>query len=339
MRTESSLFFAFCVTFCLMFYANIASANDTITEITPQGLKFRTENNISIEREDLYISLNKIEVSYEFRNNSDRDITAEIAFPIPPYWGLAVANIAFGHYPLSFDDFEVEANGKRVDRKKEVHAYTKGEAPRDITDILRNMNISIEDFAGFGSSSFPVGRNAIKDLSMKNKSELLKLGAIDSDDVPCWVVDMKFHWTQTFPANSVVRIRHRYTPYFGGDGDYFQRWQGNAEGEINPEMVKESCLDGKTKLSLEKKALTKVNETGKMGHLNYLWVSYILTTGNNWKGPIKEFNLTLEKPEGSILSLCFDDKIVKTSSTRFETHIDNFVPKRDLKVYFITLVF
>jgi hypothetical protein len=330
------------MSFCILFNAVFAFANDTITEITPQGLHFMTTDNISIERENLYISLNKIEVSYIFRNNSANDITAEVAFPVAPYYGGDVANVPFSHYPLGFGDFEVEVNGKLISCKKEVRAYTKGKNVVDITDFLRDMNISIEDFAGTtsggGFGGGPIGHNAIEKLPKEDREKLLKLGAIDSENIPYWIVDIKYYWKQKFPANSTVSIKHRYTPYYGSRFDVFQpspRWP-YKEGEMSTGIVKESCLAQNIKESLEKKMITKVNETGKMTYLGYSWVSYILTTANNWQGPIKEFHLIIEKPEGSILSLCFDNKIVKSGPTRFEAQINNFIPKRDLKIYFIS---
>ncbi|MBI4825929.1 MAG: DUF4424 family protein [Nitrospirae bacterium] len=38
----------------------------------------------------------------------------------------------------------------------------------------------------------------------------------------------------------------------------------------------------------------------------------------------------------AIMSLCFDNELTKASPTRFESHIKNFVPEKDLKIYFIS---
>jgi hypothetical protein len=64
------------------------------------GIVVRDENNIQIEREDLYISSNKIEVSYIFKNLSQEDITTEVAFPIPPYGYQPEGHIP---YPIHAD--------------------------------------------------------------------------------------------------------------------------------------------------------------------------------------------------------------------------------------------
>lgn len=318
-----------------------SSANDTVAEITPKGLQFKIEENISIEREDLYISLKKIEVSYIFKNHSNKDITIEVAFPIPPYWGAEVANISFSHYPLNFSDFIVEVDGKKIDYKKEVRAFVNGKNNIDVTDILQGLNISIEDFGGFGSAK-PFERNDILKLSRKDIDRLAKLhiiGNLSGDKikpnwVPWWTVVMKYHWTQTFPANSTINIKHSYTPYHGSFYVPSIDDIKLLDSYLPADFVKDSCLDQSTRKSVEKKILRIVN---KQDHLiNFYFISYILTTANNWKKPIKDFHLILEKPENAIMSLCFDYKLTKTSPTRFESHIENFIPKKDLKIYFIS---
>lgn len=52
-----------------------AYANDTLYAITPDGLQFKKSTEISMESEDLYISLKQARVRYEFKNNSKKDIT------------------------------------------------------------------------------------------------------------------------------------------------------------------------------------------------------------------------------------------------------------------------
>ncbi len=49
-----------------------------------------------MERERLTISLTRVTVEFEFLNNTDRDITVEVAFPVPPY------NSDFPTAPLGF---------------------------------------------------------------------------------------------------------------------------------------------------------------------------------------------------------------------------------------------
>ena len=309
---------------------NLSIANDTIVEIAPQGLQFKTEDNISIEKESLFISLKKIEVSYIFKNHSSKDITAEVAFPVPPYQihGFIMGN--HSHKPINFSDFKVEVNNTQTSYKKEIRALVNG---RDYGALLQNLNISIEDFGKYDFAN-PQKESDISRITKEDRRKLLELGILNGGE-PHWTVEMKYHWTQTFPANSSVSIKHSYTPYFGGIYQVFQGWENELLGEISGGIAEESCLDQKTKKAIEKKMIARVKGSNKAFNLYCDWVSYILTTANNWKKPINDFHLIIEKPENAITSLCFDHKLIKTSPTRFEAYVKNFIPGKDLKVYFI----
>lgn len=311
---------------------NFASANDTIVEITPQGLTFKREERISIEEENLHISLRKIVVSYIFRNNSGDDIVAEVAFPVPPYHINDLGTGNYSHSPLNFNDFSVEVNKTPIAHKKDIRALVDG---NEYTSVLQEMGISIEDFGKYAIDD-PKKANDLSKVSAKDRKTLVELGLLTlPEEMPNWTVEMKYHWEQTFPANSILAVKHSYTPYFGGEYQMFHAADGEVFGEINREIAKESCLDPKTKANLERKMSAKATETQKEVPLHFSWVAYILTTANNWRKPIKNFNLQIERPGNSVVSLCFDNTLVKTSPTRFESHIQNFIPEKDLKVYFI----
>lgn len=166
------------VLLCVASFINSSFANDTVVEITPKGLQLKIEENISIEREDLYISLEKIEAFYIFKNHSDKDVTVEVAFPVPPYRALSVKNQNYSHYPVDFSDFIVEVDGKKTDYKKDVKALVDG---KDYTDILNNLNVSIENFGEFDFSK-PHGENEISKLNNENKKRLNKLKILNIEN-------------------------------------------------------------------------------------------------------------------------------------------------------------
>ena len=58
------------------------------------------------------------------------------------------------------------------------------------------------------------------------------------------------------------------------------------------------------------------------------WISYILTTGGNWAGPISEFRLVVDKGDPSnLVSFCADG-VKKISPTEFEVRKKNFKPSK-----------
>ncbi len=57
--------------------------------------------------------------------------------------------------------------------------------------------------------------------------------------------------------------------------------------------------------------------------------------GRNWKGPIKEFHLTVRKEhDDERMRSCFSPEIAK-SGDEYEVRIRDFVPRREFKVYFL----
>lgn len=68
-------------------------------------------------------------------------------------------------------------------------------------------------------------------------------------------------------------------------------------------------------------------------------VEYVLGTGRNWKGPIADFTLRIEKdsPE-QFVSLCFPGRAKRVSPTVLEFSHTDFVPQDKLVVYFYTVI-
>jgi hypothetical protein len=62
-----------------------AFADDSAASIAAGGLVARRETRIVMAKEVLEISPTKVIVEYDFRNDTDEDVTTEVAFPIPPY--------------------------------------------------------------------------------------------------------------------------------------------------------------------------------------------------------------------------------------------------------------
>jgi hypothetical protein len=291
-------------------YARLASANDSAAEISASGIQFKEEKNISIEKEELYISWQNIEVSYVFRNHSDKDITVDIAFPVPEYTSDDAQR------GMPFDNFVVEVNGQKLKYNTEIRALID---KKDYSNVLKQMGISIRDFGGY---SHPLYKNFYELLSEKNKITLLQLGLVNSDGLPMWNVSIKYHWTQTFPADKTTAIRHTYMPWWG-----YTMVDHSCIDDKSSYLYKDACISDETKKWM-KQTLTNTRP------ISVTIVGYILNTAKNWRTPIKDFHLKIEKNAKAKLGLCFDHKLTKISETIYETHIKNFIPKRNLKVYY-----
>ena len=60
-----------------------ALANDSAAELAIGGLVLTRSADVVMEREDLFISRDKVRVDYVFRNTGERDVETQVAFPLP----------------------------------------------------------------------------------------------------------------------------------------------------------------------------------------------------------------------------------------------------------------
>jgi hypothetical protein len=61
-----------------------AFANAVITEFPGTGLVFSEAADIAIAREDLFLSLDKVTVHYDYKSDATETQTVTIGFPMPP---------------------------------------------------------------------------------------------------------------------------------------------------------------------------------------------------------------------------------------------------------------
>src|SRR3954453_5825560 len=64
-----------------------ALANDSVAELGTGGLILSRSDAVSMRSEDLFISPQKVTVDYVFHNNTDKNVDAIVAFPMPDIEG------------------------------------------------------------------------------------------------------------------------------------------------------------------------------------------------------------------------------------------------------------
>lgn len=297
-----------------MLLDGVALANDGSATFAAGGLVPRKEKRVAMERERLFVSWREIRVEYVFRNTSSEDVVTEVMFPVPRF-----------HTPgdldrVPFQDFSVVVDGTPVRFARQVRAFA-GE--RDITADLRAAGANPESIC----NSWDGHCDPLKGAS---KRELLDEYDPDLGEVRRgggWDVEIVYHWTQRFPANGVVRISHRYTPVIGGS-------------TVSPSIAKipkefpDGCFDRRT---LERIQRARLKRCPAQNCANgYGLIEYILTTANTWKGPIGDFELIVERSSPSAtVSFCWDGAVEKLDANTFRAHATDFVPRKDLKIYFM----
>ena len=144
------------------------AANDTLATLGAGGLVPLKSSDIAIESENLEISVHQIKVRYLFRTNTDHDIDAIVAFPLPELDGGLVYNepVVFpSKDPVNFVDFKVEANDALVTAKVEIRAFAND---LDITAYLASL--------GLPASVLEPLNSALMKLSSEQRSQLEKKG-------------------------------------------------------------------------------------------------------------------------------------------------------------------
>lgn len=302
-------------------------ANDTLVTLGAGGLVPLKSSTLQMESEKLHITLHRVTVDYVFRNTSNQDVDAVVAFPMPELDGatIEVSPIELpSKDPTNFMSFKLTVDGKPVTPKIEIRAFKKD---KEITERLRSLGLPI-------SVLDPRMKAAIQKLPKPELSQLVKdewivddgtettAGKTDRWIWPWWQTRIQFYWTQHFPANSTVRVSHTYAPVVGGsyiddDGSHIsERYCGTAD---TTKHIKEL-----------KAKLTKQRENALI-----IWwrsLQYILTTANNWNGPIQHFHLEIDSDSSDDILLTCTPSIKQTSPTRYELDASDFRPERDLAI-------
>jgi hypothetical protein len=306
-------------------YSVAALANDSAVETAVGGLKLRKENSVLMEKERLFISETLVRVEYEFRNTTKDPIVSEVAFPIPTF---EYSYIDAGGR-RDFADFKAWIDGKPIKIEKEVRAFVN---ENEVTEDLQRADIKIETFGDFD----PHYDNQIMSLKGEIRDRLVKIRALEAPDGahkygvfwPLWTTKIQYHWRQIFPPGAVVRIKHEYRPVIGFRPVQLQKYK---------DEFKDSCIDNKTFEEVTQRVDNKMQQN-PLGY-NYFaahWVSYILTTANTWQTPIKDFDMTVQAKNGKLITFCWDGPVEKMENERYRVHKTDFVPAKDLKVYFLS---
>ncbi len=199
--------------------------------------------------------------------------------------------------------------------EKEVRAFAQN---REVTEALRKAKLPIETFGDFEPTE---QQSPIAKLKPEVRETLVKAGALKVDGGeywPVWDVHIKYHWRQEFPTGTIVRIKHEYKPVTGFGGAAIKEFK---------EQYKDACIDPAT--------FSEVKRQDADNYFNTTWVSYILTTANTWQTPIDDFELVVEGRQGDLLSFCWDGPVEKVGPAKVRAQLRNFIPKGELKVYFL----
>ncbi|HWT12207.1 MAG TPA: DUF4424 domain-containing protein [Allosphingosinicella sp.] len=301
-------------------------ANDSAAEQAVGGLVLTKSDDIDMVSEDLYVSAREVRVRYVFRNRSPADVRTIVAFPLPDR-DLAVPVESDTSWPA---DFATTVDGRPVRMQVEHRALLGGV---DHSALLRELNVPIA-----AENIAVAAEEALERLDRAQQDRLAALRLIEAVEgesdgrrylSPRWTVKETWHWEQVFPAGRDLVVEHRYTPAVGGTVATGLTHPEFRAGEGMREMAARYCIDSAFLAAVDRAAARTGEERPTFDEQ---WIGYILTTGANWRAPIGEFRLVVDKGDpGNLVSFC-GEGVQRISPTRFEMRRRNWRPDRDLDI-------
>ena len=309
--------------------ARAALANDSVAETAAGGLVLKQSRDIDMVSEDLYVSRLEVRVRYVFRNRAARAVRATVAFPMPDR-DLAAEEGQEIAWPSGF---RTRVGGRgvamRVERRIQLHGV-------DHTALFARLRIPIG-----GRQSDPAMYQALAALPRADQDRLAGLGLIGLDSepgtdrrhpTPLWTVKETWYWDQAFPAGRDLIVEHRYRPGLGGTAGTALASREARESNYGRATIARYCIDADFVATVER--IARRSEAG-IPPLAEDWLSYVLTTGANWRAPIGDFRLVVDKGDpGHLVSFC-GQGVRRIGPTQFEIRRRDWRPTQDLHVLFL----
>lgn len=298
-------------------------ANDTSGTILPTGgVVFEKQDGIKMKVEALYIRPYQIEVNYLFENTTGKDITTQMFFPLPE---MPAVEEYLGDESHDYK-FKLWVNGKQ--KQYQTH-WTVTQNDKDITKEVSILFyrpeevITDQQLAKRIQTLQEETRQKLQDKKIiewgwtldRDKGEIQNWKIPDDTN---WKKQISYSWQQTFPAHKTISVRHTYTPtaIYNNVGFPFSE-----------------CINRESELYKSFAYIPENENTYSTDHLqarNYL--EYILTTANNWQGPIESFNLIVQSPFKSVG--CFDGEAFY-GEEYYAVNRQDYTPEWDLSAEFL----
>jgi hypothetical protein len=321
-----------------------------------QEVELEIPKSVALERQEVFISISTIRVSYFFKNLSTQDEKTLITFPIPEFETpdeQTMLNNAIIFTALR-NSFALTVDGHNYPFTTELKAFVAG---KDVSAKLKSINSKI-DFtnggAGENEGGIPINglstqeKDALVKEGLADKIDHVPIGGLTSDEpgkdppltsprpfyIPKWSLKIVIFWEQVFPAGKTIRVEHSYLSLPDKQSFHFSKEKEFDFGDGHLKNI-DFCVDDYTKRGIAKKMTKEHDLPGRNRYLNYTHLKYNLTSANSWRQSIKDFRLTIEKPsKNEILTTCFP-AIKKINDLQFEARLKDFNPKNELDILFV----
>jgi hypothetical protein len=267
-------------------------------------------------------------------NQTPKPITLTVAFPVPDIDLSEGENLAIpANDSTNFLGFETKIDGKPISFTIHQTAFLD---TKDISAALQSAGVPL----------LPIGaqQTRLADLPQSTRDKLIGQGLLKqngNDDrgrplyEATWTVKTAAVRQQTFAPGHPVLVEHRYHTSVGVGLDTLLRKglrQNKAMAAEIERYRKDYCVSDAFLASVDKLAGAAEANSAKLQERR---ISYVLKTGANWAGPIKDFRLTVDKQKADRLVSFCADQIKAISPTMVEFTAKDFTPDKDLKILIV----
>lgn len=309
-----------------------ASANDSTAELAAGGLVLTKSPAIEMRSEDLFISAKQVRVRYRFLNTSPQAVTVTVAFPMPDITthGYDDTLSIPTDDPANILGFATRVDGRPVAAQVEQRVVSNGV---DQTAYLKSLGVPLAPHLASTNVALDRLPQAVRDsLVAKGLAVIDEYGDSETNIrkhwEATWTLKTTYFWRQTFPPGREVAVEHSYTPSVGASAGtqwgstYWAKQPGYAAARAH------YCIDDAF-LASARKAMRPGDVEPPFTEQR---IEYILSSGANWKAPIGDFRMVVDKgaPQ-NLVSFCADG-VKKISPTAFEVRHKNFTPTRDVSI-------
>jgi hypothetical protein len=150
-----------------------------------------------------------------------------------------------------------------------------------------------------------------------------------------WVAKTSAVRQQTFPPERKVIVEHQYRPSVGTSADTILRRALRSNKSLSAEVQryrKDYCVSDAFLAELDKRAGNGPPNAPVMQERR---ISYVLSTGANWAGPIRSFRLSIDPGAGDRLVSFCPGQLKPTAPNALEFTAKDFKPAGDLKILIV----
>ncbi len=173
------------------------------------GLHLELNERITLESQRLYLSPERVRVTYRLMNTAEAETLLFVGFPFP---SLPEPKPPAPSMAKAFDDALVTANGE----EQELHGvvtrlYNEG---RDVTAILEAAGIDLTTLGDGALNQLPRSEYRRLERALTDRGE-------PRPNRYAWTLEVEPRWRIALPSRGSVELELTYTPYTGLSVDRF----------------------------------------------------------------------------------------------------------------------